>query len=59
MPYRGPRRGEENRLPTQEWRVPKGVTAEYIGVTIEGVYCDHPAWRDHPATFTFRRTPSG
>jgi hypothetical protein len=40
-------------------RVPDGVAAEYLGVTIEGVHRDHPAWRDHPTTFTFRRTSAG
>ena len=29
---------------------------EYIGVTVTGEHPAHPAWAEHPVTFSFRRT---
>jgi hypothetical protein len=40
-------------------RVPAGVDGDYLGVAIEGVHREYPAWRDQPATFVFRRSASG
>jgi hypothetical protein len=35
------------------------ANADFVGVTIEGVHPEQPAWRERPATFTFRRTAAG
>jgi hypothetical protein len=32
---------------------------EYIGVTVTGDHPAHPAWAEHPVTFSFRRTAGG
>jgi hypothetical protein len=32
---------------------------EYIGVTVTGEHPAHPAWAEHPVTFSFRRTAGG
>jgi len=39
--------------------VPDGMTADYVGVTVEADHREHPAWRTHPATFVFRRSSDG